>query len=294
MPATGTNPASAAPSGTAPAGTAPAGTGPGPAASPGPGASIGPAGPAVAAGLAVLAQIGYPLVHGPARATLTVATVLVFCAASAGHALATRGRRTGAALLAAFALGGWLVDAVGVATGVPFGRYSYSGRLGPAVLGVPLVVGPAWCMMAWPAYLAAARLLRTGPPAGRLRRPARVLLAGVALAGWDLFLDPQLTGEGYWTWQQPTPALPGVPGVPLSNYAGWLLATVLLMAAFEALAGRAAARPGPDAVPVGLYLWTYGSSVLAHAAFLGRPGSAAWGALGMGLVALPLTTTLRR
>jgi putative membrane protein len=85
-----------------------------------------------------------------------------------------------------------------------------------------------------------------------------------------------------------------VPGVPLSNYAGWLVAAVLLMVAFEALAGRVAARPGPDAVPVGLYLWTYGSSVLAHAAFFGRPGSAAWGAFGMGLVALPLAATVRR
>jgi putative membrane protein len=255
---------------------------------------LGPLGPVAAAVLAVLAQIGYPLVHGRARADLTVATVVVFCAASAGHALATRGRRAGAALLATFAAGGWLVDAVGVATGVPFGRYGYSGRLGPAALGVPLVVGPAWCMMAWPAYLAAARLLRTSRPAGRLRRPARVLLAGVALAGWDLFLDPQMVGEGYWTWQRPNPALPGVPGVPLSNYAGWLLVAVLLMAAFEALAGRATARPGPDAVPMALYLWTYGSSTLAHTAFFGRPGSAAWGALGMGLVALPLAATLRR
>ncbi len=31
-----------------------------------------------------------------------------------------------------------------------------------------------------------------------------------------------------------------------------------------------------------LYLWTYASSVLAHAVFLGLPASAAWGALGMG------------
>jgi putative membrane protein len=248
----------------------------------------------VAAVLVVLAQIGYPLVHGSVRAHLTVATVLIFCAASTGHALATRGRRVGAALLATFALGGWLVDAVGVATGLPFGRYEYSRQLGPAVLDVPLVIGPAWCMMAWPAYLAAARLLRTARPVARLRRPARVLLAAVALTGWDLFLDPQLAGEGYWTWQQPSPALPGVPGVPLSNYAGWLLAALLLMATFEALAGRAAARPGPDAVPLGLYLWTYGSSMLAHAAFFGRPGSAAWGALGMGLVAVPLAATLRR
>ena len=42
----------------------------------------------------------------------------------------------------------------------------------------------------------------------------------------------------------------------------------------------------------GLYLWTYYSSVLAHAVFLGLPGSAAWGAVAMGAVALPLTAQL--
>jgi putative membrane protein len=41
-----------------------------------------------------------------------------------------------------------------------------------------------------------------------------------------------------------------------------------------------------------LYLWTYYSSVLAHAVFLGLPASAGWGALGMGLIAVPLTVRL--
>ncbi len=43
-----------------------------------------------------------------------------------------------------------------------------------------------------------------------------------------------------------------------------------------------------------LYLWTYASSVLAHAVFLGLPASAAWGAAVMGLVALPLAVRLWR
>ena len=240
------------------------------------------------AAVAVLAEVGYPLAHGPARAALTVGAVVVFCAASVGHAVVTRGWPVGAALVAVFAVGGWLTDVAGVATGVPFGRYSYGGSLGPAALGVPVVIGLAWCMAAWPAYVAAQRL------GGRIPRPARVLLAAVALASWDLFLDPQMVAEGHWTWQYPAPALPGVAAVPLTNYAGWLLAALALMAAFELLAGPAAAGAGPDAVPLALYLWTYGSSVLAHAAFLGLPGSAVWGGVGMGLVAVPLAVTLRR
>jgi putative membrane protein len=79
--------------------------------------------------------------------------------------------------------------------------------------------------------------------------------------------------------------------VPLTNYAGWLLVSVLLMALLDALVG---ARPDPtDRLPYGLYLWTYASSVLGHAAFLGLPYSAFWGGLGMGTVAVPLALSLR-
>jgi putative membrane protein len=69
-----------------------------------------------------------------------------------------------------------------------------------------------------------------------------------------------------------------------------------MMATLSALAGPGAARVdrGLDAPMLALYLWTYGSSVLAHAVFLDLPGSALWGAIGMGTVAVPLVATLIR
>ena len=71
-----------------------------------------------------------------------------------------------------------------------------------------------------------------------------------------------------------------MPSVPLTNYLGWLLVAVVLMAA--AGRGRPTAPARDDTVPYALYLWTYASSVLAHAVFLGLPASALWGGLGMG------------
>lgn len=228
----------------------------------------------------ILAQVAYPLVRGDARDTLTVATVLLFAATSLLHAGWTRGPRTALVLLLVAGGGGLVAEAVGVATGLPFGEYDYADTLGPAVLGVPVVIPLAWVMMAWPAHLVAARLART--------RAARVAVGAVALASWDLFLDPQMVDAGHWRWADPLPALPGVPTVPLTNYAGWLLVAALLMALLPT------PRPADDTVPYALYLWTYGSSVLAHLAFFGLPASALWGGLGMGLVAVPLALALRR
>jgi putative membrane protein len=239
--------------------------------------------------LCVLAQVAYPLVAGSARDALTVVTVVLCFAAAAGHAALTRGVRVAALLVAVTAGGGLLVEAAGTATGFPFGAYDYAGSLGPRVLGVPLVIPLAWTMMAWPAWLVAGRLVGGGGL-------ARVVLAGWALASWDLFLDPQMVDAGHWAWRHPDPALPGVASVPLTNYAGWVVVAVAMMAVFQAAAGSRGGTPGSNRMGDGpmfaFYLWTYFSSVLAHLAFFGLPASALWGGLAMGTVALPLAAVL--
>jgi uncharacterized membrane protein len=239
--------------------------------------------PWILLGALVLVQICYPLTSGRLRADLTVATVLLGCLLSVGHA---RARGSGLTLVATATVGGFAVEAIGVATGFPFGHYDYSGQLGPKLLGVPLIIPLAWTWMAWPAWLAALRL--SG------RKSAQVVLAAVGLAAWDLFLDPQMVAEGYWTWRSPTPALPGVPGVPIGNYLGWLGFAILLMAALASAGGERIRTPRSGDAPIlALWLWTYASSVLAHAVFLGLPASAIWGGVIMGAVVIPLVFSLR-
>ncbi|MDM4720004.1 carotenoid biosynthesis protein [Micromonospora sp. WMMA1363] len=252
----------------------------------------------------VLAQICYPLTAGETRARLTIATVLLGCLLSVSHALLSRGPRTAVALVVVATGGGLAIEALGVATGFPFGSYDYSGQLGPKLVGVPLVIPLAWTWMAWPAWLAAVRLTggagggptRTAGGASRVGAAARrIALAALGLATWDLFLDPQMVAEGHWVWRDATPALPGLAGIPASNYLGWLLFAVLMMSALRPLAGSAVvATDGRDDPMLALYLWTYASSVLAHAVFLDLPASALWGAAGMAVTAVPLAVTLLR
>ncbi|GAB7047413.1 carotenoid biosynthesis protein [Catenuloplanes indicus] len=232
----------------------------------------------------VLAQICYPLTHGDARNGLTIATVVLGFAISVGHAAATRGARTAVALIVIAAGGGFLIEATGVHTGFPFGGYDYSGQLGPKVLGVPLIIPLAWAWMTWPAWLSAGRVVSRTVP--------RVLLAAAGLAAWDLFLDPQMVAEGHWSWHDTSPALPGVPGIPVTNYLGWLLFALVVAALLAVSTDRPVTVA--DAPMYALYLWTYGSSILAHAVFLGLPASAVWGGAGMAVLAVPLAVTLVR
>jgi putative membrane protein len=227
-------------------------------------------------GAAVLVQIGYPLVPTAARTPVTMLSVLVFAVASLADAGRVHGRRGVAALLVVACGGGLLVEALGLHTGVPFGPYRYTGTLGPELAGVPVIVPLAWTMMAWPALVVARALAQ--------RAVAVALVGGAALASWDLFLDPQMVAAGHWAWADPVPALPFVPGVPLSNYAGWVVVATLMAAALHRLVGPAAPLSRPAAA---LYLWAYASSVVAHAVFFGLPGSAVVGGVVMGAVAVP-------
>ncbi|BBH66916.1 membrane protein [Actinoplanes sp. OR16] len=211
--------------------------------------------------------------------------MLLGVALSVSHAWVSRGPRAVAALVGTATAGGFAVEAIGVATGFPFGTYDYSGELGPKVLGVPLIIPLAWTWMAWPAWLAAVRVTRS--------RTARIALAAAGLAAWDLFLDPQMVAEGYWRWHDPVPALPGVPGIPIGNYLGWLGFAVVLMTALSYALRRSDPSPS-DGVMYALWIWTYFSSVLAHAVFLDLPYSAIWGGVLMGAAVLPLLLTLRR
>jgi putative membrane protein len=232
--------------------------------------------------LTVLLQIGYPLVHGDARDTLTVVTVVAFFLASTSHALVHRGARW-TALFVVVTMGfGLLAEAVGTATGIPFGQYTYADSLGAKLLGVPVVIPLAWAMFAYPSLLVGQRLARS--------RLGAAVVGGAALASWDLFLDPQMVAAGHWRFTDVQATLPGAPGIPLSNYLGWLLVALLMLGVLQLLARR----PADDRVPAALFLWTYGSSVLANVAFFGRPAVALVGGLGMGLVAVPYALSLRR
>jgi hypothetical protein len=220
------------------------------------------------AGLTVVLQIGYPLTVGATRDRLTIATVLAFLAATLTHSWTTHGPRWTAGYLGLTIAVAGTAEAVGVATGLPFGDYAYGDRLGPSLLDVPLLVPLAWAMFAYPCLLVGRRL---GRP---------VLVGAAALVGWDLFLDPQMVDAGHWTWLDVQHHLPGVPDVPLSNLFGWTLVSLLLMAALRTLPDRRA----PDGLPLLLLTWTWASSVLANLAFFGRPAVAVYGGLALGAI----------
>lgn len=229
-------------------------------------------GPWRAAGIAAAvamwgAQVAVPLLPVGRRAVPTnlVVVFLTLAAGSFVAAVAGPGRAVaGVGVAAALGLG---VEVIGTRTGLPFGEYAYTDRLQPQVLGVPVAVALAWAAMGIPAWAVACRIARA--------RPLRIATGALALSGWDLFLDPQMVTEGYWSWPGGGP----YRGVPLSNYLGWLVAASVLMAVLSAV------LPGLDDRPVAvLYAVMSVMEVVGFAVFFGDPLVAVVG----GAVCLPL------
>jgi carotene biosynthesis associated membrane protein len=240
--------------------------------------------PWVLAAATIAAQIAWPLTSGSTRDLVTVLTVVLFFLTSASHALLTRGWAWAAGWFVTSAGIGFLAEYAGTRTGLPFGDYDYAETLGPAIAGVPAIIPLAWAMMSYPALLAARRLVSTP-----LLTP---VVAAVALASWDLFLDPQMVAEGHWTWTVTGPTLPGIDAIPLQNFVGWLLVSLVIMLVLDRLPRRRTDGAEGDGVPALMYLWTYVSSILLNAVFLGRPAVALWGGVVMGLVAVPYAYAL--
>lgn len=256
----------------------------------------------VAASIGIAGQIAYPLCGTPVQTLLTGLTVTAFFVALAAGICVYAGLRRGLLALAAGCGLSWAVELLGARTGFPFGHYRYTGSLHPALAGVPVIVPLAWTAMAL-AALAVARRIAIGE--GWISRPTWLarrgpvgiaLVGGGALASWDVFLDPQMVAAGHWAWRTPQWTLPGVRGIPISNFAGWLVVAVLLVAllaqilpADSPIFGEVRPVGGStwDLVAGTVYLWTYGSEVLAGFAFFHRPAVAVAGGLIMGAFAIP-------
>lgn len=177
-----------------------------------------PVAAAVALGVMVAAMIATPLFAEGGNERRALANVVVLSLFAVGLLTTWVVHRMRAIVAAgAVVVTTYFVELLGSTTGFPFGAYDYTGALTPQVAGVPLVVSFAW---------AGITLVVFGMFAGGVRWMQLSMMA-VSITAWDVFLDPQMVGEGYWQWQ---PASLAFRGIPLVNYAGWL-ATALVNSA---------------------------------------------------------------
>ncbi len=100
---------------------------------------------------------------------------------------------------------GFLMEVVGVNTGVPFGVYSYGPVLGPKLWETPWIIGVNWLILLYGANAIARRFAMTPR--------AQALTAAGLMVVLDYLIEPVAIRFDFWTWEAGTP--------PLMNYIGW-------------------------------------------------------------------------
>ena len=104
-------------------------------------------------------------------------------------------------------LASWLVEAIGVNTGIIFGNYSYGESLGIKIAHTPLLIGLNWFLLVY-GSAAIADIFAMRPVTG-------IFAASSLMVLYDLILEPVAPLLGMWQF---------IDGAaPLKNYVAWFL-----------------------------------------------------------------------
>lgn len=107
---------------------------------------------------------------------------------------------------------GFIVEIVGVNTGLVFGSYSYGQTLGPQLFRTPLIIGVNWLMLVYASLVITSRFIE--------QRYFRVLVAAVLMVVYDFALEPSAIDLDMWDWGG---------AVPMQNYIAWLVISLVLV-----------------------------------------------------------------
>lgn len=118
--------------------------------------------------------------------------------------------------------GTFIIELIGVQTGLIFGDYAYGKLLGLTIFGAPITIGITWLLVTLSAWHIVA--LNTKPLLQRF------LLGGVLVVMFDLILEQFAVAYGLWSWQG------GV--IPLYNYLCWFIVTMLCFFVYHKLAPK--------------------------------------------------------
>ncbi len=113
---------------------------------------------------------------------------------------------------------GYLIEVIGVNTGLIFGTYTYGDALGMKVFATPLLIGVNWLILV---YCTGVFLNSFSIKSSLIFS----LIGAFILLGIDFLIEPVAIRFNYWTWFGGE--------IPLQNYVGWYIFSFLLFFVFR-------------------------------------------------------------
>lgn len=113
-------------------------------------------------------------------------------------------KKTVSLLLSIFILS-FIIESIGVNTGVIFGNYQYGNNLGPKIFNTPIIIGFNWVFLVYSTAIIVNKL--------KLHPVYKVLIASISMLIYDLTMEQMAPELGMWYWQDEL--------IPLQNYLAW-------------------------------------------------------------------------
>lgn len=184
--------------------------------------------------------------------SLALILALVTTLVSLGSQLPAQNIALAAVIIAAIGGG---IHALNTLTGIPFGLVNYTQASGPRLFGALAWFVPLWWIVA---ILSSRGVVRLILRPWRKTRTYGFWLIGITTALallLELAFEPFATRvRDYWIWS-PSKLSVDWFGTPLSDFLGWLVATLLILAfSTPALMKRKPAKSGPDYYPLVVWL----------------------------------------
>ena len=109
---------------------------------------------------------------------------------------------------------GFVVELIGVNTGVIFGAYEYGYVLGPKVFHTPIIIGINWIIMVYGGLILVHQII---PHRSILLKS---LCTAALMVAIDFILEPVAMHYGFWSWS--------IGDAPIANYIAWFVISCII------------------------------------------------------------------
>lgn len=118
-------------------------------------------------------------------------------------------------IILSVAILGFLIEVIGVKTGIIFGNYQYGNAFGFSLFSVPILIGFNWAIL----------LYSTSQFCKFKNRLINVLIGSCLMTFIDFFIEHIASKYDFWYWENNQ--------IPIQNYLAWFLISVALNLLFQ-------------------------------------------------------------
>ena len=116
----------------------------------------------------------------------------------------------------------YVIEEIGVHTGIVFGRYYFTPIMGPKLDVIPIAIICFWVSLSYIAWVVTNLLIDDSPTPIR-HTPYmiifRAIVGALIITTFDIIADPFAVANGWWVWLDGGAFF----GVPIHNYVGWFI-----------------------------------------------------------------------